>query len=202
MRFYNKDDLSEYNKKCNELYNKVFHNITNDEYFKFEPFYNYNNKRLVPKIYYDEIINDNKNFEKIINFSESQFTNFNNKIIDLLEETSINNIDDISIEDGEIIINEFLHFIVNNISNKNNKEFLPNGCRKLINVIEKKKELFKDIMLKFLNENTEQIKRLLKYESNDIIKEFNDLQEKIYTIYDIKKDNEEEEDGTELHTIN
>jgi len=202
IRFYNKNDLSEYNNKCNELYNKVFHNVTNDEYFKFEPFYNYINKRLVPKIYYDEIINDNKNFEKIINFSESQFTNFNNKIIDLLEETSINNIDDISIEDGEIIINEFLHFIVNNISNKNNKEFLPNGCRKLINVIEKKKELFKDIMLKFLNENTEQIKRLLKYESNDIIKEFNDLQEKIYTIYDIKKDNEEEEDGTELHTIN
>ena len=202
MRFYNKDDLSEYNKKCNELYNKVFHNITNDEYFKFEPFYNYNNKRLVPKIYYDEIMNDNKNFEKIKNISESQYTNFNNNIIDLLEETSINNIDDISIEDAEIIINVFLQFIVNNISNKVNKEFLPNGCKKLINIIEKKKELFKDIMLKFLNENTEKIKLLLKYESNDVIKEFNDLQEKIYTIYDIKKDNEEEEEGTELQTIN
>ena len=202
MRFYNKDNLNEYNNKCEELYKKVFYNVKNNEYFKFEPFYNYNNSRFVPKIYFDEIMNDNKNFEKIKNISESQFTNFNNKIIDLLEEASINNIEEINSENADIIINVFLTFIVSNISNKNNREYLTNGCKKLINLIEKKKELFKDTMLHFLKENTEKIKLLLKYESNDVVKEINDLQEKINLIYEIVPEKNNEEEGTELPSIN
>ena len=202
MRFYNKDNLNEYNNKCEELYKKVFYNVKNNEYFKFEPFYNYNNSRFVPKIYFDEIMNDNKNFEKIKNISESQFTNFNNKIIDLLEEASINNIEEINSENADIIINVFLTFIVSNISNKNNREYLTNGCKKIINLIEKKKELFKDTMLHFLKENTEKIKLLLKYESNDVVKEINDLQEKINLIYEIVPEKNNEEEGTELPSIN
>ena len=92
MKNFNEDDLN-YNNQCKNLYEKIFHNITKDEYFKFEPFYNYNNNKYVPKIYYDEIIKDNKNFKKIKNVSDNQFIEFNNNLINLIGENSINNID-------------------------------------------------------------------------------------------------------------
>ena len=92
MKNFNDHDLN-YNNQCKNLYKKVFHNITKDEYFKFEPFYNYNNNKFIPKIYYDEIINDNKNFKQLKNISDSQFIEFNDNLINLVGETSINNID-------------------------------------------------------------------------------------------------------------
>ena len=94
MKNFNYNDLN-YNKQCENLYKKVFHNISKDEYFKFEPFYNYNNNKCVPKIYYDEIMNDNKNFQKIKNISDSKFTEFNNNLINLIGENSINNFEEI-----------------------------------------------------------------------------------------------------------
>ena len=57
-------------------------------------------------------------------------------------------------------------------------------------------------MLHFLKENTEKIKLLLKYESNDVVKEINDLQEKINLIYEIVPEKNNEEEGTELPSIN
>ena len=182
MRYYNKDNLNEYENKCEELYKKVFHNLKNNEYFKFEPFYNYNNKRLVPKIYYDEIEKDNKNFEKIKNISESQYSSFFSYIIDLLEVTTINNIDKINSDDAEKISNTFVNYILSNIQNKTNKENLSNGCKKLINVVETNKELFKNPITKLLEENTEKFKELLRFESSDVSKEINDLNDKIKSI--------------------
>ena len=182
MRYYNKDNIDEYNNKCQELYNKVFHNLKKDEYFKFEPFYNYNNNRLVPKIYYDEIENDNKNFEKIKNISESQYSTFFSSIIDLLEVTTINNIDKINSDDAENISKTFVNYILSNIQNKTNKENLSKGCKKLINVIEKNKEIFKNPIAKLLEENTEKFKELLRFESSDVSNEIKDLNDKIKSI--------------------
>ena len=189
MRYYNKNNLNEYNNKCNELYSKIFHNLKKDEYFKFEPFYNYNNNRLVPKIYYDEILNDNKNFEKSKKISESQYSSFFTKMIDLLEEISIKNIDKITSEDAEEISNVFVSYILSNIQNKINKENLSNGCKKLINVIESNKELFKNPITKLLVENTEKFRDLLRYESSDVSKEINDLNDKIKSIIEENNDN-------------
>ena len=76
MRYYNKDNLNEYNNKCKDLYNKVFHNLKKDEYFTYEPFYNFNNNRLVPQIYYDEIQIFNSGGAEVLWFSVIRLTVF------------------------------------------------------------------------------------------------------------------------------
>jgi len=202
MRYYNKDNLNEYNNKCKDLYNKVFHNLKKDEYFKYEPFYNFNNNRLVPKIYYDEIQNDNKHFEKIKNISESQYSSFFSSIINLLEETTINNIDKINSDDAEKISKTFVNYIMSNIQNKTNKENLSNGCKKLINVIEKNKEIFKNPIAKLLEENTEKFKELLRFESFDVSKEINDLNDKIKSIIEETNVNNEHDNQNENNNYN
>ena len=186
MRFYDKNNLNEYFNKCNELYMKIFHNLKTDEYFKFKPFYFYKNNRKVPKIYYDEIMNDNKNFEKIKNISESQYTNFNNNIIDLLEETSINNIY-VTNENVKEISKRFIKYIINNISNKKQIEFLKNGCSSLIKIIKRNSEIFKDTILKYLKEKKYQIYNSIRYE-NEIKEQINNLYKEIYSIYNIDSD--------------
>ena len=183
MRFYNKDNLNEYYNKCNELYNKIFHNLKTDEYFKYVPFYFYKNNRKVPKIYYDEILNDNQLLSKTKDIP--QYSEFLNNVISLLEETTIKEIDNINDENAEKIANIFLNYIVENINNKNNVKYLQNGRIRLTQIIEKNSELFKKPILNFLNENDNKIKNLLKFESGENVNEISELINKIQSIYNL-----------------
>ena len=183
MRYYDKNNLNEYNKKCNELYSKIFHNLKTDEYFKYIPFYFYKNNRKVPKIYYDEIINDNQIFCKTKDIP--QYSDFLDKVISLLEEATSKEIDNLTNENAVKIVNIFLNYIAENISNKNNTTYLHNGRIRLTKIIEKNSELFKEPILKFLNEKDDEIKHILRFETGDNVNELNELNNKIQSIYNL-----------------
>ena len=186
MRFYDKNNLNEYFNKCNELYMKIFHNLKTDEYFKFKPFYFYKNNRKVPKIYYDEIMNDNSQFvEK--NKDISEYSNFYNKVISYFGEEISNNSNYVTNENVKEISKRFIKYIINNISNKKQIEFLKNGCSSLIKIIKRNSEIFKDTILKYLKEKKYQIYNSIRYE-NEIKEQINNLYKEIYSIYNIDSD--------------
>ena len=186
MRFYDKNNLNEYFNKCNELYMKIFHNLKTDEYFKFKPFYFYKNNRKVPKIYYDEIMNDNSQFvEK--NKDISEYSNFYNKVISYFGEEISNNSNYVTNENVKEISKRFIKYIINNISNKKQIEFLKNGCSSLIKIIKRNSEIFKDTILKYLKEKKYQIYNSIRYE-NEIKEQINNLYKEIYSIYNIDFD--------------
>ena len=184
MRFYDKNNLNDYFDKCNDLYLKIFHNLKTDEYFKFEPYYFYKNNRKVPKIYYNEIMNDNQVVQK--NKDISQYSNFFNKVISYFEEAISNNIDHITNEKAEDISKIFLNYIVDNISNKNEIEFLQNGCSSLIKLIKRNSEIFKEPILKYLEKKDYEIKTSIRFENGSHVDEIKNLYKEINSIYNIE----------------
>ena len=184
MRFYDKNNLNDYLDKCNDLYLKIFHNLKTDEYFKFEPYYFYKNNRKVPKIYYNEIMNDNQVVQK--NKDISQYSNFFNKVISYFEEAISNNIDHITNEKAEDISKIFLNYIVDNISNKNEIEFLQNGCSSLIKLIKRNSEIFKESILKYLEKKDYEIKTSIRFENGSHVDEIKNLYKEINSIYNIE----------------
>ena len=106
-------------------------------------------------------------------------------MISLLEEATSKEIDNLTNENAVKIVNIFLNYIAENISNKNNTTYLHNGRIRLTKIIEKNSELFKEPILKFLNEKDDEIKHILRFETGDNVNELNELNNKIQSIYNL-----------------
>ncbi|MCQ2816811.1 MAG: hypothetical protein MJ252_06050, partial [archaeon] len=181
LRYYGTE---EYKTKCNEIYSSIFHDIEQNEYYIYKPFYF--QKKKVPKKYYNEILKDNLNFDKKQNISDKDFINFISEIISVLERTLMNNIN-INEDSIKNISKTYLDFMFNILTKKDKIEFLKESKDKLINIVStipKFQEYIWEYFLNnpivlntIINENTEVVNQISQLVIELIDKAYNSNKE-------------------------
>ena len=198
-----------------EVLSKVFHNTSDDSYFKYVP---YNDiEKNVNKEYVSEVLADNKFY--CYKYGKNKIINFNNKLLEILiklldendnKNESFNIIKDLEFEDIKILINIFTELIASFISDDNSKNNPNDENIKNINKIiskvflslfneENKNKDYKQI-ISYLNDTFFSIKNIKLIFCESKIEE---IQKKIYDLFlaliKYNKNENEKEKNKKLH---
>lgn len=118
MYHIGKPTFEEYQTK---IFNSVFYENSKNEYYQYLPFFDI--ERLLPKKYYLEITEDNNQIEKHQNITDENSANFFENVINLLDD-AINKGNDLKEEICDKIVESFINFIFNILSNKDKEKVI------------------------------------------------------------------------------
>lgn len=117
--FKQSPDPEYYNKICKIIKSTIFYDTSKKEYYSFEDFYKPNKKKVIPKVYFLDIMEDNSKFRKLKTSNDENFISFYKGLNTSLE-NSLKNADANNFEEAKRMCFGLISYFINLENDKKN----------------------------------------------------------------------------------